>query len=122
MRYIILLGVLSSIFIACSSDPSTSTPTASKTLESSTLCDTTSIQYTQISSIVDQNCILCHSSSMQSGGIQLDSYSSLVDAIENHNLLSSIEQTGNKPMPPSGKLDDCSLAKFKSWIGQDMPK
>jgi hypothetical protein len=64
---------------------------------------------------------------MQSGGaaaagagIVLDNYNSVKTYVSNGKLLNSILQNGKASSMPKGggKLDNCTLSKFSSWINQ----
>lgn len=71
-----------------------------------------------ISSILNQYCLSCHGGSNPSGGVQLGTYSGVLEQVTNHHLLSSITQDGSvQAMPYSGgKLDDCEIEAFIKWI------
>ncbi len=93
-------------------------------------CDTSgTIGYTaQIKPIIDNNCVSCHSASVTSGGVNLDGYSHLQyygTTLQNGTpiLVGVISQmSGFKKMPPSGKLDNCSIRKIELWINQGTPQ
>jgi hypothetical protein len=84
-------------------------------------CDTTTVTYTgTIVSILSNNCYSCHSNANAAfgGNIRLENYA---DVISNSTkIIPAIKQTGLKPMPPSGKLKECSLTQFDIWIRKGM--
>jgi len=85
-------------------------------------CDTTNVTFSgSITPILSSNCYSCHSDANAAfgGGIHLQA---IADVITNSSKISvSINQTGSKPMPPSGKLSSCSIAKFEIWVRNGMP-
>lgn len=85
---------------------------------SNTACDTANVTYSAvISPIMSANCNACHTGSPASGNPQvvLDNYDGVKTVALNGKLMSSLSYT-TKPMPPSAKLDDCSIAKINAWI------
>jgi hypothetical protein len=83
----------------------------------SSSCDTTRVTYdTTIVTILKNNCYSCHSTANQAfgGSISLDSYASVITY--ESRLTAAIKQTGLKPMPPSGKLKQCSITQWDIWV------
>lgn len=86
---------------------------------------------TSIMPILNANCNLpgCHSGGNPSGNLNLEdgkAYKQLLkkgsgyvdtDAPETSVLYSSLVTSTNQ-MPPSGRLDECSIALIKSWMQQ----
>jgi uncharacterized membrane protein len=89
-------------------------------------CDTTgTIGFSaQVKPIIDNYCVSCHNSSVTNGGVNLNGYSqvkSYAESIRNDMpiLVGAIRQmAGFKAMPPSTKLDECSIRKVELWIAQ----
>jgi hypothetical protein len=90
-------------------------------------CDTneTLIGFTaKVKPIIDNYCISCHNASVLSGGVNLNGYPQVkyyAETVRNNIplLLGTIRHlTGFKAMPPSYKLDDCSIRKIEMWINQ----
>lgn len=92
-------------------------------------CDTLSeISFlSQITPIIESNCLSCHNSTQASGGIQLNNYTNIKSSVdENRNgtplLLGAIRRENNfSAMPPSFSLDDCDQRIFELWVEQGMP-
>jgi cytochrome c5 len=92
------------------------------------ICDTTgTISYaSQISPIIQNNCIGCHGNAYASkgGGVDLRSYSNVKSYADNlRNGIPVIDgaisrMSGFFAMPPSGNLDKCSIRKIELWIQQ----
>lgn len=85
-------------------------------------CDTVNLTYTaNITKILNNNCISCHSSAAGTYP-PLDSIQPIKDNIES--ILNSILQNGlASPMPKgASKLDDCSINKIKAWKNKGFPK
>jgi cytochrome c5 len=89
-------------------------------------CDTTgTIGFAaKVKPIIDNYCVSCHNSTVTSGGVNLNGYSQVkayAESIRNGTpvLVGTIRQiSGFKAMPPSTKLDDCSIRKIELWIDQ----
>lgn len=79
-------------------------------------CDTTNtVTYSaDVKSIVDNNCISCHS---QGGGTQpyLDTYQSL-SSYSSEQLLGVLAPSAAKPMPPSSPLAQSDIDKITQWV------
>lgn len=88
-------------------------------------CDTVNVTYNEkIAPIFQSYCGTnnsCHSASVAEGGVILSDYTHAftTDPIS---LIESIEQTGNSPMPPSGKLSECNINLIKIWIQNGKPE
>ncbi len=71
-----------------------------------------------VKKIIDAQCIGCHKSSNQSGGINLEGYDNVKENVSNGKFFNSISWTAlYVNMPLNGnKLDTCTLNKIKFWI------
>lgn len=77
-------------------------------------CDTANVTYSGvIAPIMSQNCNSCHSGGSASAGVHTDSYTGLKTIADNGKLKST---TNNGTMPPSGKMDGCTLEKLNNWL------
>lgn len=88
-------------------------------------CDTTNVSYTkQISSIITQNCLGCHSGVAPGGNIALTNYAEVKSATMQGRLMGAIEHAqGYSAMPKSGlKLDECKITIFKKWQALNYPQ
>jgi cytochrome c5 len=84
-------------------------------------CDTTNVTFSgTISPILANNCYSCHSNANAAFGanVHLEAYADVVT--NSPKIIVSIKQTGTKPMPPSGKLKDCSITQFDIWVRNGM--
>ncbi len=89
-------------------------------------CDTSgTIGFTAgIKPVIDNYCVSCHNSSITSGGVNLVGYNQVklyAETLRNGTpvLVGTIRQlAGFKAMPPSTKLDDCTIRKVELWIAQ----
>ena len=91
-----------------------------------TVCDTASISFSaKIVPLMETHCgskdNSCHTQSAKKGGVYLDSYDGVKDAI-GKKLYSSIVWDGNTTRMPFGrsKLDNCTISIVNSWINQGM--
>lgn len=76
-----------------------------------------------IQTIINLNCVSCHSAGNASGGIRLDSYATVRAATNNSLLVNVIERRpGFSAMPPSRPLPDCQIEKIKLWITNGTPE
>lgn len=84
------------------------------------VCDTTNISYKKyITKVMDENCNVCHSKFSATGGIVLDSYSTLKIVAHDGRFMGAIQyQKGYKSMPLGApQLDSCTILKIKAWVG-----
>lgn len=86
-------------------------------------CITTAMSYANnISSIISANCLGCHSGSSPSGGLNFSGYTGLAAAASTGKLYAAVSKNGNAtPMPPTGKLSSCDIARIKSWVDAGAP-
>ena len=93
-------------------------------------CDTTgTVEYsTQVWPVIQNNCLSCHNSSLSWGGVNLDSYQQIKyysETLQNGTpiIVGVINYMNGFPsMPPSKKLDDCTIRKIEVWIEQGTPE
>ncbi len=91
-------------------------------------CDTlSSISYSQhVLPILQDNCISCHNTIPANGGVLLNSYTNIANAInETRNgtslLLGSIRrENGFISMPQTYSLTDCEIRTIELWVEQGM--
>lgn len=86
-------------------------------------CDTSKFNYSEVAVLMERNCRGCHNSNNVSGGVLLDSYSTVVAAAGSAKFLGSIRhEAGFKAMPEfSAKLSDCDIRVIEKWINAGMP-
>jgi len=66
-----------------------------------------------IKTIIDSNCLICHSNPPVNGApMPLTTYENVREAIENRNLIGRVE---NGTMPPSGNLSAAQVQAIKDW-------
>ncbi|MBI1223644.1 MAG: hypothetical protein GC192_00275 [Bacteroidetes bacterium] len=88
-------------------------------------CDTTNISFSQtLKPILNFYCVGCHSGAGASGNVHLDAYAGVKSVAQNGKLLGVISWApGFQKMPQGGnQLDDCKIAKFKTWIDSGAPE
>lgn len=84
-------------------------------------CDTTNITYgITIKNIINSVCISCHGAGADADFSTYASLSSYL-AGNSQTFLNNINYTGSQHMPPSGKLDSCTLKKMGIWIHAGYP-
>lgn len=89
-----------------------------------TQCDSVNVSFaSHVFPIVQNQCMGCHSGANPSGGILLTNFQQIAAvATTNNKLLGTIKHLpGYSAMPPSGKLDACSIAKIAKWISDGTP-
>jgi len=82
-------------------------------------CATTDYTFSgRVSDILQVNCVGCHSQTLASGGVVLDTYNSVKAYADNGKLLGTIEHsTGFAPMPYNlPQLSSCDRLTIKNWI------
>jgi len=87
-------------------------------------CDTSNVTYSGIiSSIIQTNCLGCHSSAGTGGGILLNTYSTVRNEVDNGRLWGAFTwQSGVSQMPKNAKrLSDCDIAKIEIWLRNGTP-
>ncbi len=111
------LGVgllLSLLLIQCKRDkPAAPTPQCHG-------ADTMSIRYTNfVEGVMRQHCTGCHGGANPSKGLRLETYDQVKASSQSGEWYQSM---ASGHMPPSGKLDDCTLAKLKRWMDTGYPQ
>jgi len=89
-------------------------------------CDTTgTVEFSaQVWPIIQNNCTGCHNSSLSSGGVNLENYQQIKyysETLRNGTpiIVGVINYlNGFSNMPPSEKMDDCTIRKIELWIDQ----
>jgi uncharacterized membrane protein len=87
-------------------------------------CDTSNVTYSgAVRTIVQTNCVGCHSGSSASGSIDLSTHAGLSAVAANGKLYGAINHLpGFSPMPKgTNKLSDCSIRTIKIWIDSGSP-
>ncbi len=81
----------------------------------------TNISYEgNIKSIVQTNCIACHSNPPNNGAsIPLTTYEAVKNAVETRDLISKINSVTN-PMPPDGLMPKDTRRIFDAWVTQGL--
>ncbi len=90
-------------------------------------CDTANVSYSAfIAPLMASSCATsgCHDAATASFAIILETYEDVKDVALNGKMLSSINHEGGSyPMPQDApKLDDCTIAKVRSWINAGAPE
>lgn len=114
---LLILGLLSMLLgIGCKKEkPSSPSPSAN-----CPEADTATITYTNyVAEVMRQHCTSCHGGNSPSKGIALETYQQVRASAETGKWYQAM---ANGSMPPSGKLDDCTLAKLKKWIDSGYPQ
>lgn len=82
-------------------------------------CDTNNFTYAaNIQPILDKNCIGCHNGASAPKGIQLNSYTGTMAAVNSNRLLGAIKHLpGFIAMPyNTAKLTDCEIRQIEKWV------
>ncbi len=87
-------------------------------------CDTTKYELAaNIKPLLDASCVSCHSSTNSSGGVSLDTYTSIKVSVDNGKLLASIKHETTASAMPQGasKWDACKITIVEKWIAAGAP-
>lgn len=117
MKKAIAFTILLSALTSCSgSDTMEDIETTPDTPGTGT--STTTVTYTKnVKSIIDGNCISCHSSGRSAAFRPLTTYAEVKAAVENTNLLSRIQlQNGQQGiMPQGGRMSQTNIDLIIKW-------
>ncbi|MFK7756629.1 MAG: hypothetical protein AB8B53_06830 [Flavobacteriales bacterium] len=84
-------------------------------------CDVAVVTYSdEITSLLDDNCYVCHSTSEASGGIILDTYEDVQPLADDGILLCVVSHdSGCSQMPKNQpQLPECDILTLKTWIDE----
>lgn len=87
-------------------------------------CDTTNMSFAQdIYPMIQLHCLGCHQGSSTLGGVDLAGYANVMIYVNNGQLMKSMNHDPSVVAMPynASKLDNCTLAKFQSWINSGAP-
>jgi mono/diheme cytochrome c family protein len=80
--------------------------------------DTTNVTYNfTVKKILDDNCVTCHRPGNANGNVRLDDYANAKHIGEELKDVLRFDNSAAN-MPPSGKLDECTINKVSAWINQ----
>jgi mono/diheme cytochrome c family protein len=82
-------------------------------------CDTTVFTYSgAIKSIMHNNCVVCHSGTLQNGGVDLSNYTGAHAVAVNGKLIGTITHAAGFVAMPQGanKLSNCNITQIQKWI------
>ena len=82
--------------------------------------DTMDVTYTfQIKGILDNNCVTCHNPGNANANVRLHDY---INAKQNSDKVRKVIKFDGRAanMPPTGKLDLCTINKVNAWINQGL--
>lgn len=84
-------------------------------------CDTLNVPFSAVQTIINSNCVGCHSGGSASGDVNLETYATISAAGDNGRLIGAIAHvSGYTPMPPGTTLPACDILKIQAWISQGM--
>lgn len=87
-------------------------------------CQTENVSYNDnIVPILNRECLSCHNSFSEQGGVNLEGYENVLEYVNDGSLLGSIKhEDGYEPMPLSGsKMSNCDIDRIESWINDGAP-
>ncbi|MCC6371250.1 MAG: hypothetical protein IT236_09620 [Bacteroidia bacterium] len=81
-------------------------------------CASTTVSFaSNITPIINTNCVGCHGGTNISGNINLSNYAGIQSAAASGKLYNAVAQNGAAiSMPPSSKLSACDIKKIKTWV------
>jgi len=120
--FFVLIGLLTIIVTSCYYDHYDELEPLSVLVN---VCDSSyAATYSKsISTIMQNNCVSCHSSGLANGGVTLDSYAGVVAQVQNGQLMGCIQQNNGYPvMPPGTQIRSCEIVKLQQWINAGLPQ
>lgn len=89
-------------------------------------CDSTNVSFAAtIYPVVQTYCLGCHNAGSAQGGVNLTGYANVLAQVNNSKLMKTIKHEtgpGIVAMPyNAAKLNDCTIAKFQSWVNAGAP-
>ena len=104
-----LFFILSGLFIVgCSSSSDEPTPTPQQNNNQTTTYNA------HVKTIIDNNCISCHSATTPAAGLPLTTYAEVKSAVQNNGLISRINNSSN-PMPQGGLMSQTNRSTISDW-------
>lgn len=82
-------------------------------------CDTVNMSFSgDVFPVIQNKCLGCHSGTSPQGNVRLETHGQISTHASSGRLLGAIDhQQGYTPMPYNQpKLDECTIAKIRSWI------
>lgn len=82
-------------------------------------CPTEDVTFSgTIAPILSSNCLSCHSESLRSGGIALETYAQVKAVADQGALLGAVtHSSGFSPMPKNApQLSDCNIDAIRQWV------
>jgi cytochrome c5 len=87
-----------------------------------TECNTEVVSFAaDVTTIITNNCLSCHSGANPNAGVLLTNYSEIATYAQSGLLMNVLTGTGAPTMPPTGQLDNCSIDKIQKWINDGSP-
>src|SRR5687767_29322 len=115
MREYYFIILLTTLFASCTKDHT------KELIIVSQFCDTTTIKYAQVNTILQNNCGNCHLNGNIQGGVSLNTYEEVQNNITR--ILSSIKHENFSPMPQgSTKLAEDTIQVIQYWYDNGMCK
>lgn len=86
-------------------------------------CNTESVSFeSDITPIVSNNCLSCHSGPNPNGDVLLTNYNEISGIAQSGLLMDVLTASNGAPkMPQGGTLDNCSIDKIEKWINDGSP-
>lgn len=111
MKKILFLSMLFGLFFACKKEKSVKPAEVINTSN----CDTTITYNSQIKTIIDNNCVGCHSGPAPSGGAMLTTYNQVMVHVNDGHINQKV--LVDKSMPKGGSLSTADLTAIACWLG-----
>jgi len=88
-------------------------------------CDTTNVTWnSEISAIMETNCVMCHGEDLSYNGVRHDSYESEMIVVKDGRLKGVVNHLdGYVKMPKDrSKLPECELLLINTWLDNGAPE
>ena len=85
-------------------------------------CDVSDVNYSiDVTSIINTQCIGCHSGPTPQGQLDLSTYDNVLSNAGSIRDRINLPKGADKVMPEGGKLSNCDLKTFNAWIDAGAP-
>lgn len=113
MKKILFVSLAALILFSCKKEKSAEPATP---VVNTSNCDTTITYTSQIKTIIDNNCVSCHSGSTPSGGVNFTTYANVKVKADAGRIKARAIDASPSIMPPTGSLSAADITTISCWL------